>query len=93
MRPRRFYEYWTLKESYIKARRLGLSLPLDRFAFDLDSERVARISFLPPIEDDASRWQFTLLTPTKRHLVAVGLRDQLPDLRIVTREVAPSSLR
>lgn len=92
LRPRRFYEYWTLKESYIKARGLGLSLPLDRFAFDLDSERAPRISFLPPIEDDANRWQFTLLTPTARHLVAIALRDSLPDLRIVTREVAPSWL-
>jgi 4'-phosphopantetheinyl transferase len=91
LRPRRFYEYWTLKESYIKARGLGLSLPLDRFAFDLDSERVPRISFLPPIVDDASRWQFMSLTPTTRHLVAAALRDQSPDLRIVTREVAPSS--
>jgi len=88
LRRRRFYEYWTLKESYIKACGLGLSLPLDRFAFDLDSERVPRISFLPPIEDDAGRWQFTLLTPTARHLVAVCLGDPLPDLRIVTREVA-----
>jgi 4'-phosphopantetheinyl transferase len=91
LRPRRFYEYWTLKESYIKACGMGLSLPLDRFAFDLDSERVPSISFLPPIEDDASRWQFTLLMPTTRHLVAAALRDPLPDLRIVTREVASSS--
>ena len=90
LRPRRFYEYWTLKESYIKARGLGLSLPLDQFSFDLDSEPVPRISFLLPVEDDASRWQFTLLTPTARHLVAVALRDSLPELRIVTRKVAPS---
>jgi 4'-phosphopantetheinyl transferase len=45
---------WTLKESYIKARGMGLSLPLDRFSFDLDE----RLSVEPPIVDDVARWTF-----------------------------------
>jgi len=34
--PRRFCEYWTLKESHLKARGAGLGLPVDRFAFLFD---------------------------------------------------------
>lgn len=35
-----FYDYWTLKESYIKFRGKGLSIPLNSFELDLNSEEV-----------------------------------------------------
>jgi 4'-phosphopantetheinyl transferase len=67
----RFYEYWTLKESYIKARGLGLSIPLDQFHFVLDGERNVRLSVSQALGDSAARWQFWQVRPSPRHLVAI----------------------
>jgi 4'-phosphopantetheinyl transferase len=67
----RFFEYWTLKESYIKARGLGLSLPLEQFGFDLAQPQRVRIRFHPPLRDEPSRWAFWLLRAGTDHYVAV----------------------
>jgi 4'-phosphopantetheinyl transferase len=37
-RLERFYELWTLKESFVKAVGMGLSMPLDSFAFSFDTD-------------------------------------------------------
>jgi len=50
-----FFDFWTLKESYIKARGLGLSIPLAEFSFTLDP---LAIRFSAQIDDDPARWQF-----------------------------------
>jgi len=50
---------WTLKEAYIKARGMGLALPLDKFAFRFGAD--VRIAMDPSLGDDADRWQFRTL--------------------------------
>jgi len=67
----RFFEYWTFKEAYIKARGMGLSLPLDRFSFHFAGERDVRLSIEPDLGDDPNRWTFWQYRPTPDYLLAL----------------------
>lgn len=70
----RFFEYWTLKEAYIKARGMGLSLPLEQFGFELHPGQPPRISFDPRLGDEPEAWQFVQLRPSARHMAALAVR-------------------
>jgi 4'-phosphopantetheinyl transferase len=70
-----FFDYWTLKEAYIKARGLGLTLPLHHFAFDLTRGGDPVITFDGTIDDDPASWQFRQAWVTPRHRLAVGVRS------------------
>jgi 4'-phosphopantetheinyl transferase len=67
----RFFEYWTFKESYIKARGMGLSLPLDRFGFEFPHESAVRIRIQPDLDDRGDRWSFWQCRPTAEYLMAI----------------------
>ncbi|MFT8350160.1 4'-phosphopantetheinyl transferase family protein [Clostridium saccharoperbutylacetonicum] len=41
---KKFYEIWTLKESYIKCCGMGLSMPLNKFSIDLSSSEIIRVA-------------------------------------------------
>lgn len=71
----RFLAYWTLKESYIKARGMGLAIPLGRFSFDLDAaDGAIRIALEPDLADDPATWRFERLTIGTEYVVAVAMR-------------------
>jgi 4'-phosphopantetheinyl transferase len=96
-RRARFFDYWTLKEAYIKARGMGLAIPLEQFSFLLD-EPVAtgdapapiRVAFDPRLGDDAAAWQFEQIPLSSRHTIAVAVRrGASPDLRVSLRPTVP----
>jgi 4'-phosphopantetheinyl transferase len=71
-RQDRFFDYWTLKEAYIKARGMGLHLPLNKFSMRIVPERQPGIAFARGFDDDAERWRFLQLSPSRRHRLAVA---------------------
>jgi 4'-phosphopantetheinyl transferase len=68
-----FFALWTLKEAYIKARGLGLALPLERFAFDFEGPALG-VRFDPELRDQPERWHFARLQPTAVHALALAAR-------------------
>ncbi len=71
----RFFSYWTLKEAYVKARGLGLSLPTSKTNFVIGDINKISVGFDTDIEDKAGDWCFTLHQPTLTHVLATAIRS------------------
>ena len=68
---------WTLKEAYIKARGLGLRLPLSKFSFHFDEDQAIRLVLDRDLNDRPDRWQFCLLEHAG-HCVALMVESRTP---------------
>lgn len=68
----RFLTYWTLKEAYLKARGLGIAVPLSDVSFDLSGPE-PRIRFEGSLSGTDARWAFHLWRPTPEHVAAIAV--------------------
>jgi 4'-phosphopantetheinyl transferase len=73
---------WTLKESYIKARGMGLSLPLKKFSFLFGGAEGIRLQLDPDLNDQHERWRFCLLDHAGHRIALMTERTAAPELQI-----------
>jgi 4'-phosphopantetheinyl transferase len=71
IRPRAFFNCWTRKEAYIKARGLGLAIPLDSFDVSLAPDEPATL-LRPSVDDDVGTWQLRHLELGERYIGALA---------------------
>jgi len=74
-RRQRFFENWTLKEAYLKARGLGFALAPQSARFDLGERGRVRANFTPVAEDLPAGWWFALLGAQPGHVIALATRN------------------
>lgn len=68
-----FYNCWTRKEAYAKARGMGLALPLDQFDVTLAPDAPARLLADRSAPEEAKRWALYTLLPGPGYIGALAV--------------------
>ena len=83
----RFFDFWTLKEAYAKARGMGLGLRLSDIQFELGTKEILA-HFDSSIGDDASAWVFWNRQLPSKHTISVATKKDFDcQLEVVRRSV------
>ncbi len=85
----RFFDYWTLKESYIKARGMGLAIPLGKFSFQFRADRLTGFHIHPDLNDKVGNWQFWRIPMAGRYRVAVAVNSGKNDFELSAFNTVP----
>jgi 4'-phosphopantetheinyl transferase len=67
----RFFQLWTLKESFIKAKGKGFAMPLSKFGFTIADDDTIGFSCDPSLDPDASAWGYSTAWSETGHVVSV----------------------
>ena len=92
---RRFLIHWTLKEAYLKARGIGIGLPLAEITLLADDDPTSlagpptHFSLGPGVGDDPTRWQLERCHLLPTHVAAIAVERLRGPATLHTQEVVP----
>jgi 4'-phosphopantetheinyl transferase len=81
-RERAFHLCWTRKEAWLKARGLGLTVPLDSFDVSVHEGEPARLLATRPDAAEAARWTLVDLDFGPTFAGALAVEGSAPDVRM-----------
>ena len=85
---------WTLKEAYIKARGMGLSLQLSKFSFAFGGADGVRLELDASLCDEPGRkWRYCLHDHAGHRIALMADRQDVPDLELWEFRPLPASAR
>jgi 4'-phosphopantetheinyl transferase len=88
-----FCRFWTLKEAYLKARGVGLAIPLKQFGFRLGDPSKIILECDPALNENPAEWQFVSEQPTPGHFLGLAVRSaQFSPLIVSQRLLKPLDL-
>ena len=81
LQPEAFFNCWTRKEAFLKARAAGLTYPLDQFAVSLLPGEPPGLLSLADDSQEISRWSFFHLTPKPGYIGTLVVSGHCAQLR------------
>lgn len=81
-----FFDCWSRKEAYIKARGEGLTIPLKQFDVSLEPDEPARLLNNRIYPDDVSHWSLQEINPSRGYAAAMAVEGH--DWRVTCFDMA-----
>ncbi|WP_198538358.1 4'-phosphopantetheinyl transferase family protein [Marinicella sediminis] len=75
-KKQRYFDLWTLKEAYVKACGMGLSIPLSDFSFIFNDEDELNIQFKTGRKDVPEKWRFWRIELSDEHAISLAIRRE-----------------